>query len=91
MAQFLRLPAPRTPLWVGFSDPHGLPSLSSFVVPVHSNLSQSIVYEISKHQILQYWLDIKLTHTAYWEEINLSQFEQTRDWTTVLESDSGFP
>ena len=83
MASFLRLPAPRTSLAVGFSYLYGLPSLSIRGVPVHSNLAQSTVYDISKHRLLQYLFDQKLTHMEDWEEIYLSPFEQAWDRTTA--------
>ena len=62
MASLISSPAQRTPLVVGLSDPYKLPSVSIFRVPVHSNSVRSIVYEISKHRQLQYWVDRKLTH-----------------------------
>ena len=78
MASFLISLSPRTSLAVGFLYPYGLPSLSVRGVPVHSNINQSIVYEISNHWLLQYWIDKKLTHKADWEVSDLSPFE--REW-----------
>ena len=74
IATFLRSPAPITTIPVGFSDPYGLLSLSINGVPVHSNLAQAIVYKISKHWPLQYWVDWKLTHMVDWEGIELKPF-----------------
>ena len=83
MASLLILPAPRTTIAVGFSDPYGLPSVSIRGVPVHSNIAQYIVYKISKHRILQYWVGWKITHMADWEGINLTPFEREWDRTIV--------
>ena len=79
----LCLTAPRTPLVLLFSYPYGFPRLSNHRVPVHSNISQSIVYEISKHLLLQKWVDLKFTPMADWEGIELSPFEQVQYGTTV--------
>ena len=61
VASLLRLMAPITPLWVGFSDPYGLPIVYICRVPFIYNTTQSIVYETYKHYILQYWVEQKLT------------------------------
>ena len=66
MASFLPSPETRTTIAVGFSDAYGLPSVSILRVPVPSNLSQSIVYEISKPWLFQYWVDWNLTHMSEW-------------------------
>ena len=83
MASILQSPASKTSLAVGFLYSYGLPSLSICVVPFHSNLSQSMVYEISKDRILKYWSEIKITHTEDWEEIELLPFKRARNRTTV--------
>ena len=83
MASLLSLPLPRTTIAIGFSDPSRLPSVSIRGVPVHSNLNRAIVYEISKHEQLQYWADLKLTHMVEWEEIDLAPFERAQERTTV--------
>ena len=83
MASFLSLSKPRTTILVGFSDYYRLPSVSICGVPVHSNLAQAIVYEISKHRLLHYWADWKLTHMKDWDVIEFSPFEQSRDKTAV--------
>ena len=75
MASFLSSPAPMTPLAVGFLDPYNIPNASICRVPVHSNLEYSIFYEISKHWLLQYWDDQKLTHMSDWDVIDLTSFE----------------
>ena len=43
MVLFLNLPALRTTIAVGLSDPYGLPSVSICGVPVHSNIAQAIL------------------------------------------------
>ena len=57
MASFQLSPETRNTISVGLSYPYGLPSVSICRVPVHSNLAQSIEYEISKCRLLQYWDD----------------------------------
>ena len=83
MASLLSSSEPRTTISIGFSDPYGLPIVSICGVPVHSNIYQATVYEISKHWILQYWVDRKLTQMEYWEGSDLTKFEQAWDRTTV--------
>ena len=82
MASLLRYLAPRTPLVVGLSDTYGIPNLPIHGFPVHSNLTQSIVYEISKHRLLQCWVDRKITHMLDWDGIDLSPFELAWDRDT---------
>ena len=66
MAYFLSSPEPITPILVGFSDLYGLTSVSIQGGPYHPNITQSIVYEIYNHWILQYLDDRKLTHMVNW-------------------------
>ena len=48
---------------------------------IPSPLQSRPVYslKITKHRILQYWVDCKLTHMADWEVIYLTPFERARD------------
>ena len=82
MASFLRSSAPRTTIAVELSYPYMLKSVSICRAPFHSNISQDVFYKISKYQILQYWVDWKLTHVADWEGIDLTPFELARNRTT---------
>ena len=68
---------------IGISDPHVITSVSVHRSPVHSNISQYISYEISKLWLLQHWDDRNLTHTAYWDKIDLTLFEKLWETTTV--------
>ena len=83
MDSFLISTAPINPIVLGLSDPYGLPRVSISEVPVRINIYQSIVYEISKHWLLPYWVDEKITHISKWEVIDLTQFGRAQDRTTV--------
>ena len=83
MASFILSPATINTISVGFLDPYGLPSVPILGIPVLYNLTQYIVYKISKLQLLQYWADLNLTHMADWEVIEILPFKQARDTTTV--------
>ena len=72
MASFILSLATKNTIAVGFSDPHGLPSLSTRGFPTHSNLARSISYTISKIRLLKYWSDQNLTHPTDWEVIDLT-------------------
>ena len=82
MALFLISPAPITALSIVFLDPYGLSNVSISGVPVHSNFSQYIVYEISNHRLLQHWVGCKINHMESWEGIDLTLFEQAQNTTT---------
>ena len=71
MAEFLLSSGTRNTMAIGLSDPNIITSVSIHEAPFHSNVAQSIAYEISECWILQYWDDQYLTHTAYWDEIDL--------------------
>ena len=66
MASFLLSSATRKTIAVGFSDIYGLPSVSIHRVPVHYNISQSMVYKISKLWLIKYRSNRNLTHMADW-------------------------
>ena len=83
MAPFLLRPATRNTIVVGFLDPYGIPTISVQGVPVHSNIFQYIVYEISKLWQLQYWDNWDLTNMTDWEIIDLISFKRARYTTTV--------
>ena len=78
MVSFLSSLAPRIKIEVGLLYPFRILNASILGVPIHSNLSHTIVYKISKLQVLQYWTDQKLTHMTHWEEIDLTTFEQVQ-------------
>ena len=82
MASFILSPSTRNTIAVGFLDPYRLPSVSNLIVPVHSNLSQSIAYEIFKLRLLWWWAYHNLTHISDWEGIDLTSFKQERDTTS---------
>ena len=60
-----------------------MPSVSIHRAPFHSNISQSIAYEISKRWLLQHWEDRNLTHTADWDKIDVPLFKRSRETTTT--------
>ena len=57
MAAFLIPSAKINTIAIGLSDPHGMPSILIHGSPIHSNISQSIAYEIYKRRLLQHWDD----------------------------------
>ena len=83
MVSLILSSATRNTIAVIFSDPYGLPSVSICGVPVHSNLTQSIAYKISKRRLLQYWSYRNLTHMSDWEGIDLTSFKRACGNTTV--------
>ena len=68
---------------IGLLDLHGIPSVPIHGDPVHSNIDQSIEYEISKRWILRHWDDRNLTHTADWDEVDFTSFKRALETTTV--------
>ena len=76
MAEFLLSSATRNTIAIGLLDPHGIPSVSIHGAPFHSNIAQSVAYEISKLRLLQHWDNWNLTHTVDWDKIDLSPFKR---------------
>ena len=56
----------RNTIAIGLSDLQIILSVSIHSALVHSNITKSIVYEISKHRLLQNWDNQNLTHTTDW-------------------------
>ena len=83
MTSFIVSPATRNTIAVVFLNPYGLQSVSIRGVSVHSNITLSIAYEISKLRLLQYWANRNLTHTADWEVIDLTSFKRAQDNTNI--------
>ena len=83
MASFIVSLATRNTIAVVFLNPYGLQSVSICGVSVHSNITLSIAYEISKLRLLQYWANRNLTHTADWEVIDLTSFKRAQDNTNI--------
>ena len=83
MAVFIISSATIHTMVIGLSDPQGMPSLSIHGSTVHSNITQYIVYEISKRGLLQHWYYPNLTRTEDWDKIDITLFKQTRETTTV--------
>ena len=52
MAEFLLSSETRNTMVIGHSDPHGVPIVSIHGAPLHSNIAQSIAYEITKYRLL---------------------------------------
>ena len=83
MASFLLSSATMNTTAVILSDPYGLPIVVIHRALVNSNITQSIAYEISKLQLLQYWANKNLTHMADWEVIDPKSFKRAQDKTTA--------
>ena len=86
MPAYLLSSATRNTIAIGLSDLHGILSVSIHESPVHSNIDQSIGYEISRHQLLQHWDSKSLTHIADWDEINFTLFKLARETTNAYMS-----
>ena len=83
MVEFILSPVTRNKIVIGLSYLHGILSASIHKAPIHSKISQSITYEISKLWLLQYWDNLKLTHMADCDIIELTLFKRAQDTTTV--------
>ena len=60
-----------------------MPSVSIHGDPIHSNITQYIVYDISKLCLLKSWDYCNLTHTEEWDEIELTLFKLAQETTTI--------
>ena len=75
LASFILLPLTRNTAEIGLLYPQGIPSVSIHGSPLHSNIAQSIAYEIYKLRLLQHWDNRNLTHTADWDKIDLASLK----------------
>ena len=76
---FLQSSITRQKISKGFNDNHGLPGITVHDKTIHSNIFQSIIYEIANTLLLKYWTEKGLTHQATWEYIDLKCFKRARD------------
>ena len=82
MAVFLISSSKSNTMAVGLLDPHIIPIVSIHGASIHSNIAQSITYDISKRRLLQHWDDPNLTHTIDWDKMDLPSFKQAQETST---------